>query len=233
MLTPPQCAEALQRLELPVCDTENLETYLDECLGYNEVSGEESLELSRKIREGDQAALRRQVLGQFRLTLEVAKEFESYGARYYHMLNCGTYALTRAAAKFDPDRGYKFPTYATWWLRAAIWNAVAWSWSEALQNAKVASCNPYARPTGTIRSSKVLDDRALKLAKWVLEHEEIDVAKLPEAEAALPNLFSSYRKRLKNEEEWWKKSYSLDLHLILGIRELVKPDGSSEKESGQ
>ena len=82
-------------------------------------------ELGLAIRKGDQRALQRLVESNLRLVISIAKHYRNQGMELEDLIQEGTVGLVQAARKFDPDLGYRFSTYATWWIRQAVARAVA------------------------------------------------------------------------------------------------------------
>lgn len=89
------------------------------------LSAAEEIELARRIGKGDQLAKKRLVQANLRLVVSVAKKYQGRGLPFLDLIQEGNLGLIRAAEKFDPERGYKFSTYATWWIRQGITRALA------------------------------------------------------------------------------------------------------------
>ena len=85
----------------------------------------QELELARRARDGDSRARKRLVEKNLRLVVSVAKRYRGFGLPFEDLIQEGNVGLLKAVDKFDPDRGYRFSTYATWWIRQAIGRAVA------------------------------------------------------------------------------------------------------------
>ena len=106
-------------------DSTSLEKYLQE-IGHEErVTVEEEAELARRIREGDRAALEKLTRANLRFVVSVAKQYQNQGLSLPDLINEGNLGLIKAAEKFDETRGFKFISYAVWWIRQSILQAIA------------------------------------------------------------------------------------------------------------
>jgi RNA polymerase primary sigma factor len=108
-----------------VADDDSVKTYLREISRHKLLSGREEIELARASRSGDMVARRRLIQSNLRLVVSIAKRFRSSGISFQDLVQEGSLGLIRAVEKFDPERGNKFSTYATWWIRQAVSRALA------------------------------------------------------------------------------------------------------------
>ncbi|MCQ2203736.1 MAG: RNA polymerase sigma factor RpoD/SigA [Bacteroidales bacterium] len=106
-------------------ESASLDKYLQE-IGHEElVSLDEEVELAQRIRQGDRAALERLTKANLRFVVSVAKQYQNQGLSLPDLINEGNLGLIKAAEKFDETRGFKFISYAVWWIRQSILQALA------------------------------------------------------------------------------------------------------------
>ena len=106
-------------------ESASLDKYLQEIGREELVSVSEEVELARKIRAGDHAALEKLTRANLRFVVSVAKQYQNQGLSLPDLINEGNLGLIRAAQKFDETRGFKFISYAVWWIRQSILQALA------------------------------------------------------------------------------------------------------------
>jgi len=106
-------------------ESASLDKYLQE-IGHEElISVEEEVELAQRIRKGDRAALEKLTKANLRFVVSVAKQYQNQGLSLPDLINEGNLGLIKAAEKFDETRGFKFISYAVWWIRQSILQAIA------------------------------------------------------------------------------------------------------------
>ena len=106
-------------------ESESLEKYLQEIGKEELISTEEEVELAQRIRKGDHKALERLTKANLRFVVSVAKQYQNQGLSLPDLINEGNMGLIKAAEKFDETRGVKFISYAVWWIRQSILQAIA------------------------------------------------------------------------------------------------------------
>ena len=111
--------------DLATHTTDALQLFLNEMARYPLLTAEEEVELAKLIERGDKAAKDRMVNSNLRLVVSIAKKYQGHGLSLLDLIQEGIIGLIRAVEKFDWRRGYKFSTYATWWIRQAVARALA------------------------------------------------------------------------------------------------------------
>jgi RNA polymerase primary sigma factor len=111
--------------DLAVATTDALQLFLNEAGRYPLLTAAEEVELSKRIERGDRAAKDLMINSNLRLVVSIAKKYQGHGLSLLDLIQEGIIGLIRAVEKFDWRRGYKFSTYATWWIRQAVQRGVA------------------------------------------------------------------------------------------------------------
>jgi RNA polymerase primary sigma factor len=111
--------------DLAVATTDALQLFFQELGRYPLLTREEEVELAKQIERGDKAAKDRMINSNLRLVVSIAKRYQGHGLSLLDLIQEGILGLIRAVEKFDWRRGYKFSTYATWWIRQAVQRGVA------------------------------------------------------------------------------------------------------------
>lgn len=106
-------------------ESESLERYLQEIAKEELLSIDEEVELAQRIRKGDQKALERLTRANLRFVVSVAKQYQNQGLSLSDLINEGNMGLLHAAERFDETRGFRFISYAVWWIRQSILQALA------------------------------------------------------------------------------------------------------------
>jgi len=105
-------------------ESQSLDKYLQEIGKVELISANEEVILAKRIREGDQLALEKLTKANLRFVVSVAKQYQHKGISLGDLINEGNAGLIRAASRFDETRGFKFISYAVWWIRQSIMQGI-------------------------------------------------------------------------------------------------------------
>jgi len=111
--------------DLAAATTDALQLFLNEAGRWPLLTAEEEVELAKRIERGDREAKERMINSNLRLVVSIAKRYQGHGLSLLDLIQEGIIGLIRAVEKFDWRRGFKFSTYATWWIRQAVQRGVA------------------------------------------------------------------------------------------------------------
>ena len=110
---------------ITVRNTASIDKYLAEIAKVELITAEEEVELAKRIKQGDQIALEKLTKANLRFVVSVAKQYQNQGLSLPDLINEGNLGLIKAAQRFDETRGFKFISYAVWWIRQGILQAIA------------------------------------------------------------------------------------------------------------
>ncbi len=108
-----------------ISKNQSLENYLREIGEVRLLTPQEEIDLAQRIKQNDQRALKRLVSANLRFVVSVAKSYQNYGLSLEDLINEGNLGLMKAAYRFDETRGFKFISYAVWWIKQSILQAIA------------------------------------------------------------------------------------------------------------
>tara|TARA_R110001583_G_scaffold33302_1_gene112468 strand:+ start:1371 stop:2285 length:915 start_codon:yes stop_codon:yes gene_type:complete len=106
-------------------ESKSLDKYLQDISKIELINAQEEVELAQRIRKGDQVALEKLTTANLRFVVSVAKQYQNQGLKLPDLINEGNLGLVKAAKRFDETRGFKFISYAVWWIRQSILQALA------------------------------------------------------------------------------------------------------------
>src|SRR5690349_274380 len=125
IVDPPAAEERIEVVDVEIATTNSLDLFLRQAGRYPLLTKDEEVMLAKRIEAGDPTAKRRMIESNLRLVVSIAKQYRGQGVPFLDLIQEGTLGLNRAVEKFDWRRGYKFSTYATWWIRQSVQRAVA------------------------------------------------------------------------------------------------------------
>jgi len=158
-------------------ESASLDKYLTEIAKHELITAEEEIVLTKAIRDGDVKALEKLVTANLRFVVSVAKQYQNQGLNLTDLINEGNLGLIKAAKRFDETRGFKFISYAVWWIRQAIMQAVAeQSRVIRLPLNKIGSLNKIKRTTALLEQ---------ELERPVSTLEIADALDMPESEIVI------------------------------------------------
>ena len=102
-----------------------IKAYLKDVRPIQLLTAKEEIELSKRVKKGDKAAREKMIRGNLRLVISIAKRYVNLGVPLSDLIEEGNIGLMRGVEKFDPDRGFRFSTYAAWWIKQAISRAIS------------------------------------------------------------------------------------------------------------
>lgn len=114
-----------QQVDLQIIADDSVRMYLSEIGKVKLLTADEEVTLARRVRKGEILAKQQLMTANLRLVVSIAKKYIGRGLSFLDLIQEGNLGLVRAVDKFDPERGFKFSTYATWWIRQAITRAIA------------------------------------------------------------------------------------------------------------
>lgn len=111
--------------QITLRDERSVNRYFQDINKYQQITANEEVELAQRIKSGDKLALEKLVLANLRFVISVAKQYQNRGLSFSDLINEGNMGLVKAAQRFDETRGFKFISYAVWWIRQSIIQAIS------------------------------------------------------------------------------------------------------------
>ncbi len=202
-------------------ETKSLQHYLTDISKIDLITAEEEVELAKKIQNGDEAALDKLTTANLRFVVSVAKQYQNQGMSLTDLINEGNLGLVKAARRFDETRGFKFISYAVWWIRQSILQAI----------------NEHGR-TVRIPLNKISELSKIKKSKLRLQQH---LERKPTHKEIADDLDMS-KNRVANTLQQTKSSFSMDaslggdennfsMHSFLESDDMPRPDHNLMRES--
>src|SRR5512140_867218 len=159
-------------------ESQSLDKYLQEIGKVELLDPEEEIDLARRIKKGDQKALEKLTKANLRFVVSVAKQYQNQGLSLGDLINEGNLGLIKAAKRFDETRGFKFISYAVWWIRQSILQALAeQSRIVRLPLNRVGALNKIGKAYSSLEQEYEREPNSAELAKEL----EMDVNEVVEA----------------------------------------------------
>jgi RNA polymerase primary sigma factor len=156
-------------------ETASLDKYLQEIGKVELISADEEVELARRIKAGDQVALEKLTKANLRFVVSVSKQYQNQGLSLPDLINEGNLGLIKAAQRFDETRGFKFISYAVWWIRQSILQALAeQSRIVRLPLNKIGSINKITKAYAQLEQEFEREPKASEIAE-LLDITEVEV----------------------------------------------------------
>ncbi|RMF61858.1 MAG: RNA polymerase sigma factor RpoD/SigA [Calditrichaeota bacterium] len=199
---------------------QSIEKYLEEIGGFSPLPPEQEIELTRKIRKGDSAALDKLVKANLRFVISVAKEYQGQGLPLQDLISEGNLGLIKAAQRFDETRGFKFISYAVWWIRQSILQALA-------EQSRVVRL-PLNRVGAINKVGRVLEKLEKRYGREPSMHEVADCMEMTDYEVA--DVLKTSARHLSLDEPF-KEEEGNNLLDVLESDRYAPPDDSLMQES--
>jgi RNA polymerase primary sigma factor len=157
--------------DLASATTDSMQLFLNEIARYPLLTAQQEVELAKRIERGDLAAKEQMINSNLRLVVSIAKRYQGHGLSLLDLIQEGVLGLIRAVEKFDWRRGFKFSTYATWWIRQAVQRGV--------QNRSRTIRVPVHVAELERKAARVERELTGKLGRQPLEEEVAEAAQIP------------------------------------------------------
>lgn len=149
-------------------ETASLDKYLQEIGKVELITADEEVELAKRIKQGDKLALEKLTKANLRFVVSVSKQYQNQGLSLPDLINEGNMGLIKAAQRFDETRGFKFISYAVWWIRQSILQALAeQSRIVRLPLNKIGSINKINKAYAHLEQEFEREPKALEIAKYL------------------------------------------------------------------
>lgn len=188
---------------------DTINRYFNEINKYQLISAEEEVELSVRIRNGDNEAMKKLVQANLRFVISVAKQYQNQGLSFSDLINEGNVGLVKAAQKFDETRGFKFISYAVWWIRQSIIQAI----SEQTRVVRL----PLNRLSSINKIKKAIPYLEQELQREPTDNEVAGFLDLPDEEVTIAN-------KIKKRQVSFDKPLAHDGDNDFNLYDVIQPD---------
>ena len=201
---------------------ESISRYFHEISKYSVLSAEEEVDLTVRIRKGDDVALEKLVVSNLRFVVSVAKQYQNQVLSFSDLINEGNVGLVKAATKFDETRGFKFISYAVWWIRQSIIQAISEQTRVVrLPLNKLSAINKIVKAFPYLEQEYERAPTDSELANYLeLSNEEVEVAN------TIKRRQVSFDMPISNDN-----SSEANLYDVVQIENLPAPDNKLMQES--
>ncbi len=199
---------------------QSIEKYLEEIGGFSPLPPQDEVELTRRIRQGESTALDKLVKANLRFVISVAKEYQGQGLPLQDLISEGNLGLIKAAQRFDETRGFKFISYAVWWIRQSILQALA-------EQSRVVRL-PLNRVGAINKVGRVLEKLEKRYGREPSMHEVADSMEMTDYEVA--DVLKTSARHLSLDEPF-KEEEGNNLLDVLESDRYAPPDDSLMVES--
>ena len=201
--------------------TVSLDRYLHEIGKVDLITAEEEVELARKIKAGDPLALERLTKANLRFVVSVSKQYQNQGLSLPDLINEGNLGLIKAAQRFDETRGFKFISYAVWWIRQSILQALA-------EQSRIVRL-PLNKIGAINKVRKTFNDLEQKYEREPLEHEIAECLDIPEADIKIS--MKNSRRHVSMDAPLSNDEDSSNMYELMSNEDIPDPDKKLIHES--
>ncbi len=200
---------------------ESISRYFQEINKYPMITADEEVELAVRIRNGDNDALEKLVVANLRFVISVAKQYQNQGLSFPDLINEGNMGLIRAASRFDETKGFKFISYAVWWIRQAITQAV----SEQTRIVRL----PLNRIAAINKIKKALPHLEQEFEREPTDDEIADFLELTNEEIVQANI--NTKRQVSFDAPVLRDDNNLSLYDLIQTGDIPSPDHNLLNES--
>ncbi len=201
--------------------TVSLDRYLQEIGRVDLITAEEEVDLARKIKQGDSRALEKLTKANLRFVVSVSKQYQNQGLSLPDLINEGNLGLIKAAQRFDETRGFKFISYAVWWIRQSILQALA-------EQSRIVRL-PLNKIGAINKVRKTFNELEQKFEREPLEHEIADTLDLPEMDVKIS--MKNSRRHVSMDAPLSSDEDSSNMYELLSNEDTPNPDKALLHES--